>query len=308
MTLQDLAWLSRGSRIRLAIAVFVLLVTAVWAAAHFLEPAPPLHIVLASGLEDGLLHQYAQRYKEILARHGVQVEERITVGPGENLKLLEDPHSGVDVGFVQGGLATFPQDNDIEMLASLYYVAMWIIYRDTETPTYISDLRGRRIAVGVKGSGAFVLSETLFKLNHVTSDNTTIVSLSNSAALIALKAGEVDAAVFVDGAEAKTVWFALNEPNLKLFSFGHADAYARLLPYIVKLTLPPGVINLARNIPEKEVALIATKEMLAARNNLHPALIGLLIADDSQAQIEKLAGESVEALRAQWRRQIGAGP
>ena len=69
----------------------------------------------------------------------------------------------------------------------------------------------------------------------------------------------------------------LNEPNLKLFSFGHADAYARLLPYIVKLTLPPGVINLARNIPEKEVALIATKEMLAARNNLHPALIGLLI-------------------------------
>jgi len=277
MTLQDLAWLSRGSRIRLAIAVFVLLVTAVWAAAHFLEPAPPLHIVLASGLEDGLLHQYAQRYKEILARHGVQVEERITVGPGENLKLLEDPHSGVDVGFVQGGLATFPQDNDIEMLASLYYVAMWIIYRDTETPTYISDLRGRRIAVGVKGSGAFVLSETLFKLNHVTSDNTTIVSLSNSAALIALKAGEVDAAVFVDGAEAKTVWFALNEPNLKLFSFGHADAYARLLPYIVKLTLPPGVINLARNIPEKEVALIATKEMLAARNDLHPALIGLLI-------------------------------
>ncbi len=40
--------------------------------------------------------------------------------------------------------------------------------------------------------------------------------------------------------------------------------------------MPPGVIDLARNIPEKEVALIATKEMLAARDSLHPALIGLL--------------------------------
>lgn len=277
MTLQDFSWLSRRGRFRLSVAVFVLLAVAVWAAAHFLQPAPPLHIVLASGLEDGLLHDYAQRYKEVLARDGVTVEERITSGPGENLKLLEDPHSGVDVAFVQGGLAKFPQDNNIVMLASIYYVPMWLVYRDTETPTYISDFRGHRIAVGVEGSGARALSDALLKLNGLSSDNTTLLSMSNSSALIALKAGEIDAAVFADGAEAKSVWWALNEPNLRLFNFGHADAYARLFPYIVKLTLPPGVINLTRNDPAKEVSLIATKEMLASRDGLHPALIGLLI-------------------------------
>ena len=37
-------------------------------------------------------------------------------------------------------------------------------------------------------------------------------------------------------------------------------------------------------------------------------LIGLMVAEDSQAQIEKLTSRNVEALRADWRRQIGAGP
>jgi TRAP-type uncharacterized transport system substrate-binding protein len=277
MTLQDLAWLSRRGRIRLSLAVFVLLVLAVWAAAHFLQPAPPLHIVLASGLEDSLTHEYAQRYVEILARSGVKVEERITHGARDNLQLLEDPHSGVDVAFVQGGIAKFPEANHVVMVASLYYVPMWIFYRDTETLSRFSDLRGHRVAVGVKGSGGRSMTEALFKLNHLSTDNVTISSLSNSAALIELKSGEIDAAIFVDGAKAKSVQYALNEPNLRLFSFGHADAYTRLLPYIVKLTLPPGVMDLQRNIPEKEVALVSTRQMLAARESLHPALIGLLI-------------------------------
>jgi hypothetical protein len=117
----------------------------------------------------------------------------------------------------------------------------------------------------------------LFALNGLTSDSMTIVPLSNDAALRALQAGEVDAAVFVDGAQNKAVWTALHDANLKLMSYGHAEAYPRLLPYVTKLTLPSGVIDMAHDIPEKDVALIGTKEMLAARDSLHPALIDLLI-------------------------------
>ena len=51
------------------------LVTAVvLVVAWFLQSTIPRHIGLASGLQDGLYHQYAQRYKEILAREGVTVE------------------------------------------------------------------------------------------------------------------------------------------------------------------------------------------------------------------------------------------
>jgi len=90
MTLEDLALLSRRGRLRVAALVFVLIVASVWASAHFLQPAPPRHIVLASGLEDGLLHQYAQRYVEILARAGVTVPGRVgAYNPSAGWKEVE---------------------------------------------------------------------------------------------------------------------------------------------------------------------------------------------------------------------------
>ena len=277
MTLEKLALLSRRNRLSVALVVIALIAAAIWTAAHFLQPAAPRHIVLASGLEDGLFHQYAKRYVEILARSGVTVEERLTAGAGDNLRLLEDPHSGVDIGFTQGGIAKFPEADDVVMLANLYYVPMWIFYRDTDTFNHVNELRNHRVAVGAKGSGTRSLVEPMFALNNLTTEDMIMLPLGNEAALRALKSGEVDAAVFVDGARNQAVWAALHDPHLRLLSYGHADAYPRLLPYINKLTLPSGVIDVAHDIPEKDVALVGTKAMLAARDGLHPALIELLV-------------------------------
>jgi TRAP-type uncharacterized transport system substrate-binding protein len=293
MTLEDLALLSRRGRLRVAALIFVVIVAVVWASAHYPEPAPPSHIVLASGLEDGQPHRYAQRYTEILGRAGVVVEERITSGAGENLQLLQNPHSGVDIGFTQGGVARFAEANNVVMLASLYYVPMWIFYSGTDTLNQINELRYRRIAVGVSGGGARAFSEPLFAINGLTSGNVTMLPMSNSAALLALQSGEIGAAIFVDGARNQAVWTALHDPNLKLLSYDRADAYHRLFPYITKLTLPPGVIDFAHNIPSKEVALIATKEMLAARDGLHPALVDLLV--DAAQEIHGESGFFEEA-------------
>src|SRR5258708_20772733 len=71
----------------------------------------------------------------------------------------------------------------------------------------------------------------------------TMVPLGNDAGRRAMQSDEVDAAVFVDSAQNQAVWAALHDPHLRLMSYGHADAYPRLLPYIKKLTLPSGVIN-----------------------------------------------------------------
>jgi len=293
MTLENFAFLSPRGRFSLAVFIFALFIAAIWAAAHFLQSAPPRHIVLASGLEDGLLHQYAKRYIEILARSGVTVEERITNGAGDNLRLLQDPHSGVDVGFTQGGIAKFPEANNVIMLASLYYVPMWIFYGSTVTLNHVNDLRNHRVAVGVRGSGARSFAEPVFAINGLTSDNIALQPLSNDAALLALQSGEVDAAIFVDGAENHAVWTALHDPTLKLLSFNRAEAYHRRLNFIIKLTLPTGVIDLANNIPEGEVALIGTKAMLAARDGFHPALVHLLV--DAAREIHGKQGLFEEA-------------
>jgi TRAP-type uncharacterized transport system substrate-binding protein len=277
MTLADFRHLSPRGRLTVAVMVFASIVAATWGIVHFLQTAPPRRIVLASGLEDGLLHQYAKRYVEILARSGVTVVERKTNGPGDNLRLLQDPKSGVDIAFTQGGIAKSLDADNIVMLASLYYVPMWVFYRKKDTLNHINELRGRRVAVGVSGSGTRSLSDSVFALNGLTSDNMTMQPLSNAAALLALRSGEVDAAIFVDGAENSAVWTALHDPTLQLLSYIKAEAYQRRLNFITKLTLPPGVINLANNIPETEVDLIGTKQMLAARDGFHPALVHLLV-------------------------------
>ena len=131
MSFGQFALLTRGDLVRSALLVAVAVGAALWVSFHFLEPAPPRRIVLASGTESGLYSRHAQRYREILARDGVIVETRRTAGAAENLWLLLDPSSGVDVAFLQGGVARFPEADNLEMLASLYYEPLWVFYRDS---------------------------------------------------------------------------------------------------------------------------------------------------------------------------------
>ena len=279
----DLALLSRRDRWRIAVLVVAVIAAAVWFSLHFLQPAPPRRIVLASGPEFGAYHQYAKRYQEILAREGVKVEERLTNGAADNLRLLLDPKSGVDVAFMQGGVAAFPAPDDLVMLVSLYYEPLWIFYRDPGTLSQLNEFQGKRIAVGVSGSGTRALVDRVFAANGLTvadgvgRGNTEIVGLGGNDALEALRAGKVDAALFVGGVQTPIIQKALHDPSMKIMSMDRADAYPRRFPYITKLTLPAGTIDLASNIPNLDIELIGTKSMLAARDGLHPALINLLL-------------------------------
>jgi TRAP-type uncharacterized transport system substrate-binding protein len=200
--------------------------------------------VLASGAGFGLYHQYAERYRQALARDGVVVEERMTAGAADNLRLLLDPKSDVQVAFLQGGIADTAQAGGVEMLASLYYEPLWVFYRSAQTLTKLTQLQGQRIAIGAEGSGtrAFVLP--LLAFNAVSPENATLVPAGGDAALSALQAGDLDAALLVGGVQTPIVLKALHDPALKLMSFARADAYTRRFPYITKLTLPAGTVRL----------------------------------------------------------------
>ncbi len=262
--------------IRIAVIAILVVVALVWIGFQFLQPLPPRRIVLASGADFGLYHQYAQRYKAILARDGITVEERQTAGAAENLKLLLDPKSHVDVAFMQGGVATSPAADDIVMLASLYYEPLWVFYVGNQTWTNLHQLRGHRIATGVPGSGTRTLAEPLLAANGVTADNTNVIGIGGGEAMDRLRKGEIDAVLLVGGAGTPLIQQALRDRGLKLMSFARADAYPRRFSYIARLTLPTGTIDLDAGIPATDVALIGTKSMLVARDDLHPALVNLL--------------------------------
>lgn len=253
------------------LAVVLLAAVITW----FLESAIPRRIVIATGLPDGTYHQLALKYQKSLARDGITLVERPTEGSVENLRLLMDPKSGVDVAFMQGGLGA--SASGVEMLAGLYYEPLWVFYRDGATLSQIDQLRGKRIAVGPDGSGTRVFAEAVLAANDVTSRNSTLTPQTNLEAIGALQRGELDAVALVGGAQGRAVNAALRDPAIKLMSIDRAAAYPRHFRYVTRLVLPAGAVDLAHDIPPQEVSLLGTTAMLVARDDLPNPLVDLLL-------------------------------
>ena len=117
---------SRRDLVRTGVVVALLAALCLWVSFRFLDPIPPHRIVVASGPTSGLYHHFAERYKKALAAEGVILEERVTDGAAENYRLLLARKSGVDLAFLQGGMAAFPEAERLAMVASLYYEPLWI--------------------------------------------------------------------------------------------------------------------------------------------------------------------------------------
>ena len=116
-------------------------------AMQFVKPAPPRRIVMATGTEEGAYARFGLRYREILARNGVELELRATAGSYENLRLLEGPDEPVEVAFLQGGAGSDRERPGIESLGSVFYEPIWIFWRP-RAPETIEEFRGRRVAIG----------------------------------------------------------------------------------------------------------------------------------------------------------------
>src|SRR5947207_8902065 len=106
-----------------------LLIATVWITMHFVRPAPPSTIVITGGAEGSMFEVYAGRYAKILAQQGVTLKILPSQGSLDNLKRLSDPKFTVDVGFVQGGIASFGDVNHLMSLGSVFYVPVLVFYR-----------------------------------------------------------------------------------------------------------------------------------------------------------------------------------
>lgn len=250
---------------------------AFWIAFRFVRPAPPHNFVLTTGSESGAYHLYGKRYAEALAREKIRVETRPSAGSVDNLKRLVDAHSGVDVAFVQGGAGKPADYPGLVTLAALYYEPLWIFYRSEKELTLLTDLAAKRVALGPEGSGTRALALTLLAASGRQHDPARILGFAGSEAADALITGTVDAAIFVAGPDAPVVQRLLRAKGVRLMNLSHAEALARRLPYLATVTLPRGVIDIADDLPSRDVKLVATTAYLVVREDFHPALISVLL-------------------------------
>lgn len=269
--------ISWAALLAIAIPLVALLAAGVWLALHFLQPVPPRRIAFAAGPERGALHQFALRYRDILARDGVTLDVKVTRGVGDNLALLREAHGGAEAGFLVAGVAGEADARSLVNVSSVAYAPLWVLYRGAAEVRDLSGFRGRRIATGEPGSGVAVVIGPLVAANGITPATSTLIELPFDDALAALLRGEVDVAFLGEGPQHPAFIDALARSDLHLMDFARADAYARRFPWLRALSLPAGTLDFSRNLPDREVRLIGSTAMIAARDGLHPTIVDLLV-------------------------------
>jgi TRAP-type uncharacterized transport system substrate-binding protein len=272
----------------LTVVCFISVVTCL-AVFWFIHSAPPRTLTITSGPPGSSFEQTAEKYRLKLARNGVTLKILPSQGSLENLQRLADPKSGVDIGFVQGGIAGTNTHNLVS-LSNLAYEPLLIFYRGTNTINFLSELAGKRLAIGAEGSGTHSLALTLLMTNGFTAGGTTrLLDLDTEAAAQELLAGTVDAVFLMgDSASSQTMRTLLHTPGIHLLGFEQADAYTRRFNYLNKLRLPEGIIDFGRNLPAQDIWLIGPTVELVARPDLNAAVSDLLL--DAAREIHGSAG------------------
>lgn len=267
----------------LQVLVAVVLVAVVAGAIVITQSSVPRKLVMATGPAGSAYELHAEQYRLLLARSGVEVQLRPSGGTVENLELLNDPASEVDVAFVSAGTTSATKSPDLRTLGTVFMEAVWFFSRD---PALLGGgfdaLRGMRISIGTEGSATRAVAETILELNRFDTSSADFVSLSPQAAAEQLRRGDLHAAFMMTSADLPIVRELLADPTIDLITFPRAAAYVALYPFLTRLTVPEGVGDLAANRPPRDVAIFGAPVSLGVRADMHPALQALLLRAASE--------------------------
>jgi uncharacterized protein len=244
---------------------------------YFVQPAPPRHIVMATGSPNGVYYYYGQIYRDLMAKEGVEVTLRETAGSIENIELLKSGKA--DVAFVQGGTRPDGPHPTLRSLASLYFEPVWVFVRRDLKAARLADLRGRRVSIGAEGGGARPIALQLLEDLGLDATNVQMSDLGGADAVKALREHALDAGFFIGPANAPVLKELFATPELRLLPINEAAAYRLRHRFLSLLTLPEGAIDLAKRVPEADTVVLAPAANLVVGEDFHPALAELLLVE-----------------------------
>jgi len=201
---------------------------------------------IISGGVKGTYVRIAQNLADVLDSEELRVLPMLGRGSQQNIRDLLTIN-GIDIAIVQSDVLDYYKNSgeiegieaSIRYIAKLYNEEVHVVVRkDLQS---VKQLEGAPVSVGRKGSGTEMTANTLFKAFGIS-----IRSVNSGAeeALEALKAGDIDAAVFVVGKPGSAIREIKPSDGLKLLGitlgksvqaayfpteFTHAD-YPNLVP------------------------------------------------------------------------------
>jgi len=223
-------------------------------------------VSIATGGKGGGYYAFAKQYKEILEKDGINVKLVTTAGSIDAQNRLINGE--VDYAFVQGG--TEIKGKGLKALSNIAYEPIWVFYNDKNI-TSLNELKGKNIAVGVKGSGIYPVATNLLYEVGIDEKNSKLSTLKNSDASFSLQAKTIDAMFYVASPNSKLVKKLLSNDEISLLNFKDAPTFRQYFLNKNKdfqiLTLQASGFSLKENIPATTHKLLAVNTLIADKNS-----------------------------------------
>lgn len=255
----------------------ILIGVACYFAYKLINPFPPTQVVLSTGQDSSAYAEFGKKYAQELGKFGITATLKSSQGSEENLRLLKDEDSDIDIAFVQSGSTEHAdaERSGLLSIGSLFYEPVWLFYRESANLKHLTQIKKMKVNVGPDGSGVPKLFNAILDANDIDATEVKMSKLADTPATVELLAGRIDALVFSSAPDGLLIQMLLRTPGIKLFDFSQAEAYSRRFPYLSHVVLPRGIVDFARDMPVKNYHLIAPTATLVAREDLHPALVDL---------------------------------
>ncbi len=236
----------------------------------------PLGEVLAEGLEHDLR---GTRFRALPSPGGLASVRMLESGRAE-LALLSNHVAG---------------SGALRLVAPLYEETLQIVVRRDAGITTAFDLRGKRINVGLRGSGTESISRAVLEHFGIEEDAIRARHLSMHDSAVALEEDRLDAAFLVAGMRTPAVDRLLARDDLELLSLGDPREIGSTLegirldaPFFVVTAIPA---NAYGRQPRAAVGTIAVRALLVARSDLPDDLVFAITESLFEHKVE-LASEN----------------
>jgi TRAP transporter TAXI family solute receptor len=159
-------------------------------------------IRIGTAERDGTFHSQGIALKAVLDQRAALAPVAVLESSAASIENANRLHAGeIEFGFMasnwigraKNGEAPFAQPIDIRMAAPMNAGPLFFIARAASDIRTVADLRGRRVAVGMKTSGMVQHAHNIFGVLGLSFSDFTPVYLDFAAGADALAAGEVDA-------------------------------------------------------------------------------------------------------------------
>lgn len=252
---------------------------------------------IATGGTSGTYYPLGGALAELLNNNikGMNASAQATGAAVANINMLKD--GSVDLAFVQNDIAYYAEngtemfkDNKVDTIrgiAALYPETIQFVTTADTGITSVSQLKGKRVAVGASGSGSEANARQILAAYGITYDDIEPQYLSFGEAVDALKDGNVDAGVVVAGFPTAAIQDLSANKSAVVLDIDAATA-AKLkeqYPYYNAITIPAGTYP----GQETDVNTICVKCILIGTDKL---------SDDMGGEIAKILYSNLDRMTA----------